>query len=201
MRPHSLPRSATMVDHPADDCRRRTDRHPDSAAAQDHTAAAHCCCLPDESEADGGPCFRLQCYGSRSCLSLQNDHFVPRWHEVTTLALKEVFVKWYMAHMLLLEPMGRIELPTYSFAYTFSPEPRGEGLDCIFISERYPCQSFGRRSATVLACGAINRYSGFTCPSRDTWAGLCGPPWSCSTPELHRLIFLRKNVSMIVDFL
>ena len=57
------------------------------------------------------------------------------------------YIHWsyFGIYELFFEPMGRIELPTYSFAYTFSPEPRGEGLDCIFISMRCPCQSFGRR--------------------------------------------------------
>ena len=97
----------------------------------------------------------------------------------------------HFEYISYFEPMGRIELPTYSFAYTFSPEPRGKGLDCIFISPKRDTLVsrsgvFLSENATVLACGAINRNSGFMNSSRNPWAGLCGPPWSCSTPELHR---------------
>lgn len=97
---------------------------------------------------------------------------LSRWHFDRLSASQNCSLFVYF-----FEPMARIELATYSFAYT-SVSAYSGGLDCIFPHEADPCQSFGPFYEVPRSCplwADINRYSGFTKASLLEWAGFCLP--------------------------
>src|SRR3989344_3284627 len=104
----------------------------------------------------------------------------------TKSRLRHLTKTWSPSRLLVfVEPMAGIEPATYAFAYTSFSKNTQRGLDCIFLHKGDPCQSFERPSLPerygLGLCLTVNRNSGFITALPLKWAGLCGPPWRCST--------------------
>src|SRR3989344_5188787 len=91
-----------------------------------------------------------------------------------------------------MEPRVGIEPTTSSFAYTFSPyAARKRARLYLYPATGGTPLSVVRAlkvSATVLASGAINRYSGFTNLLPKKWAGFATHHGRALPTELSRLI-------------